>query len=124
MKELTEEQKKFLIEKMNQLPIDFVGAYADGFHMCRLNIKDILEKYTEKEFPNFLMNIHQNQRILGIRKIHSSITDESHISLINDAPGNYDTHILNFTLIEFKKFVEGCNKITEWLDEQEENNKC
>lgn len=116
MKELTEEQKKFLIEKMNQLPIDFVGAYADGFHMCRLEIKDLLDKYTEDSFPKFE---------IPVRNFHGHCVGTLGFSSI-DGDVCIDAPVESFIMSceEFTSFTQACQEAKRWLDEQEENNKC
>jgi len=119
MKKLTKEQRDHILNLMENKSIGLTLSAERGREGAYIRYDDIellLDKCTEKEFPKFETKTEHDGFI--------EITQLQRADLI-DVCVNYKgvsgaivCSALRFD--QFKQFTEGCNKIVEWIDEQEE----
>lgn len=103
MKKLTQGQKEAIITLMKQqreVPYwrSLIGPSEFKF------MESVIDFYTEKEFPELIMYTENNERIVEIEQDKEDISIYCPLSLSPE---------------QFKEFAAGCNKIAEWLEEQE-----
>ena len=104
MQKLTKEQRDWLIEK---LECSYVGK--DSYPA----IREIINQYTEKEFPTFTITDRYNKDITAsFAPIYKCIL----LSKIDLEVG--EEWIL--TIEQFKAFTKGCVAITKFLEEENE----
>lgn len=128
---LTKEQSDWLIKQLNQkaeydLPdedADSFDAFSDGLMAAEERVKRIINQCTEKKFPelkmlafapattNMFVDVPKDSKIEIIPHV---VTKEPTLLLTNEG----DIFGCRFTTNEFKRFTDGCNKIMEYLDEQ------
>jgi len=108
MQKLTKEQASSLYATL----VKNVICYDDRSMLWIKTVKDILDQHTEKEFPKF-NGSWSCPNGGGSVELHKSIGN-TYIFIYQD--GKY---VLSWQPHEFKQFTVGCNKIVEWLEEQE-----
>ncbi len=113
MNKLTKQQAEWLIEKIRNEE----DKYTMGCQKCntRLSIPSVvhvINQCTEKEFPDIDMAWNR-----------FGIDEALYIQQMGDEPYNILLGSKNmstyFNKEEFKTFTDGCNKIVDWLEEQE-----
>jgi hypothetical protein len=101
---LTPEQNEFVRLKFEEV------TQTTGSNMLHvLDCRAILNACTEKEFPRFVIKFDNVDPIIYVTNDYK----ESHISV--DTFGQ----TAHMSIEEFKQFSENCQKIVEWLEEQE-----
>lgn len=113
MKKLTKKQADWLIERIQH---DFGGWSGLPIEQCMPDLKRCINQCTEKEFPEFNGEAEEDEICIVLSKyktapIRVAIT-------IKTNPDN-DNDCVYFKAHEFKQFTAGCNKVVEWLEEQE-----
>ncbi len=105
MQKLTAEQAQWLIEDIiqNERELILSGGSEPGVYVHLEKVKQIINQYTEKEFPGFRL-LDEDEEVVAEVELD---TDES-ISI-------FCPESLSFA--QFKRFTEGCNKIVEYLNE-------
>lgn len=125
MQKLTKEQAEWLNAAMKDLYLN--NHPNNEAHNFALDMKDIINQCTEKEFPEFKIIMEGSGRHDLIHVTNKAGDNEDsreceNVIFINVDNGPWDTQ--SFVMMEwneFKQFTENCNKIVEWLDEQENN---
>lgn len=113
MQKLTKEQAEWLIETARLHADSSTQRWEQVFSMDRLQA--IIDKCTEKEFPNYQFIDPDDCDFFVNIVLHCSGDVSSEPTVRIGVCSGY----LNLFASEFKKFTEGCNKIVEWLNEQE-----
>lgn len=112
---LSKEQRDWLIEKFRETNhMRFkAGTNEDIRHSFILeeDVKQIINQCTEKEFPEF--------HFLDRNEVPYSVGHAQFYKMVVISPLNSLDVTLAFRPEEFKQFTAGCNKIVEWLDEQQ-----
>lgn len=110
MHKLTKVQAYELIEKIQsqQVKAGHIGeeCYAISSHYLR----EIINQCTEKEFPEF-DGTWSSPDGQGMLRLEISV-NKRYIYLKQN-----DKYQLSMQAKEFKEFTKGCNKIVEWLEE-------
>lgn len=113
---LSKAQAQFLIEKLECSAIS-----KDSYP----SIRDIINQCTEKEFPGFCINVYEPNEIEK-NEIPDTITikqygdHSSAISFIySDRSGINQSFEFLIPIYKFSQFTEGCNKVVEYLNEQD-----
>lgn len=110
---LSKQQAKLLIRSLalysgrvnNTVPGSEVVAWTQ--------IVAIINRHTEKEFPGFEMKWNDKDDIAHWVKVS---LEDGEVEVQCDCAEYY----LYFGCKEFKEFTQGCNKIVEWMGEQEQ----
>ena len=109
---LTKDQADWLIKEVT-------SHFQDDAGLCVAisDVKKLINQCTEKEFPRFEMSWKdrddiENDVSIDIEECHSG--DE----IVMRLKSSIDAYPY-FTAPSFMRFVDGCNKIVEWLEEQE-----
>lgn len=113
MNKLTKKQADCFINNLSQYC--FMAATKNDVEMSitRENILKLINRCTEKEFPAFNMRLLSHNHEESIYMIEQSCLGEKCRIVYGTS-----RQILHFSLEEFKQFTEGCQKICEWLEEQ------
>lgn len=120
MQKLTAEQAEWLIQKIQnkQLVLRNLDGSMNTLAYC-LDIKEIINQCTEKEFPNFEMitnnydDCYMGSIGVCLFQRENSI-DENKYCLIKT-----DRMEPLLTFEAFKQFTAGCNEICKWIEGQE-----
>ncbi len=117
MQKLTLAQAQLLLVAMDGLEIECPGGFADGFVACREDIRKIINQCTEKEFPDWKFTTADGMVFL---KLEPSFVDDkfSSISLYFHNKEDSATEGLLYP-DEFKEFTQRCQRICDWIQEQE-----
>ena len=99
---LTKEQADWLIKEFNDHDIKSINI-----------VEKIINQYTEKEFPEVVIELGGGYEIL----IENNNETGIYFATFKDGVAKQNTCDLSFK--QFKQFTEGCNKIVQWLKEQE-----
>ncbi len=116
MEKLTKEQAEWLIEKTNEvsdciIPTENVAACAQGYKIAQDSFKTIIILFTEKDFPEFKVFIDSGETINFTSRYYKGC-QTSYGVIMNSGTNDYF-----FDKEQFKEFVEGCNKILEWMND-------
>lgn len=103
IKKLTKEQRDLVGRKIHEKAIKAGMIGSECYAISTHCIRDILEECTEKEFP--AMGWGDEESILDV-----NFCPDRRI-LINGK--------IKLSSNEFKHFTQRCNKIVEWIEEQE-----
>lgn len=120
MKKLTKEQYEYVLEQIehdSNSTITAVNDVDDGarvYVQIMSRLKESLNKCTEKEFPEFLDEWGDGMTKLSLTNANTSFLPVK--LALCDQSGEAS---IMLTAAELKRFVEGCNKIVEYLEEQE-----
>lgn len=120
MNKLTKEQAEWLIEKIKSQ--SYKQEHRFGHNDSEINTvieihdaQNILNQCTEKEFPTFKMC--WKDKDYGRCEINVALYQgEIHMLSVDD---DGDRTALYFPYEQFKQFIQGGNKIVEWLDEKD-----
>ncbi len=112
---LSKEQAAWLIEKIMNSP-DYSTPSNDmaaGVEMCIETINECIEK----EFPRFELIMDESETRINIDFLHRCAEDGVALNMDIMFAGQHGGIILYAK--EFRQLVEGCNKIIDWLGNQE-----
>jgi len=109
---LTKEQSEWFKERIKDLYFNNYPGSNDA-HNYSLDVKDIINQCTEKEFPAFKFEVlsNEDEGMCTIDKPVKGSTADVKLELFNG-------ELAFFNKKQFKRFAEGVNKIAEWIDEQ------
>lgn len=121
MKKLSKEQAEWLCKKFDEVSVecDFYGPQVIGSALHEATVKRIINQCTEKEFPDFEFLFERKGELLPSSFIVSLTPQDTLFICLGDDDGNF--HHAHSSYNEFKQFTEGCNKIVEWIEEQEKD---
>lgn len=109
MQKLSKEQADWVLQKFNVTHNYLMKKPSEGmFHI--LDCREIINQCTEKEFPEFEMQIRHEETI----KLYADI-DEDRTILV----GSWESNVSEFSPSQFKQFALGVNEILKWLEEQQ-----
>lgn len=117
MKRLTKEQAQWFIKALDTgahdvIPTHDLDATMLGVNYERAKFRRIINQCTEKEFPSLEIKSGWKNEIVTVKQAELS-DNKTYIEI--DSTGCSSS----FTAQQFKHFVHSCNKIVEWLNEQE-----
>lgn len=112
MNKLSEEQAEWLIEEIDRLKFNHTQlAVNDNFEIPIKEFKALINRCTEKEFPEFLLNKGAAEYSLAVRQSGSNGV------YISVSDPDWKSTQMELDCEEFKEFTGSCNKIVEWLDQ-------
>ena len=114
MQKLTKEQAQWLKERIKDLYFNNYPVSNDA-HNYSLDVKDIINQCTEKEFPLSEIQFDPDSKIYFE---YEPCDEQPGIRMHLDVYGG-DESQFKFWFNEFKDFAQGVNEIVKWIDEQE-----
>lgn len=115
MNKLTREQADWLIERLRNQSFDLYGIHPSSRESNKgfsyKTMEDFIKQCTEtqKEFPQFVLG-HLCDYVISVDRIRDNPETITILTCYQES---------DFTPEQFKQFTEGCNKIVQWIKDNE-----
>ncbi len=118
---LSKAQAEWLINKLDEgdhgmIQTHDLDATVGGIMFERARLRRLINQCTEKEFPKYI-GVADDDDITIVKSVYNRTP--LRIDITSKTNPDNDNDCIYFSIEQFKEFTTGCNKIVEWLYENE-----